>query len=130
VSAQADENELLAIKEIALEKIDEAFMEIAANKEEFQEVLALAEDYLPENTMALLNDVIEVSQLDMGPEEKLDALLEASGTDCMTFAYIFLGAIIIDFIPIPVLGFFLNFILWPIEILSAIAFLLCLLGII
>ena len=108
VPAQADETELLDIKEAALEKIDEAFMEIAENKEEYKEYIDMAADSLPGNAVNALNAVIEVSQLDMGPEEKLDALLKPS-SDCSIFAYIWLGGFILGLIP------FVGFISWPIS---------------
>lgn len=124
VSVQADENELLAIKEVALEKIDNAFQEIAANKEEYKEYIDMAADSLPGNAVTALNAIIEVSQLDMGPEEKLDALL-GTYTDCTTFIYLWLGSFLIDLIPI--IGLPLGSIIGTIGFWGLI---LCLLGII
>lgn len=96
----ADETELLATREIAIKTIDKAFQELAENTEEYQKYIAMAAEYLPEDSINALNGLVFVAQLDISTEEKLDALIEISQTNCSTYARIWLVGWCLEFIPI------------------------------
>ncbi len=124
----ADETELIEPRAIAIERVGGVFKKIEQNAEKYQLVVDTIADYLPEDSATMLNAVISVAQLDVSTEEKFDALIEITQSNCSSYALLWLTVQVLrDIIPyIPLLYELLS-------LLSSVGewgLILCLLGII
>lgn len=124
LSIHAEESEIVPKKGIILEKIDKAFIKLIENENEYKEYVSIFAGFLPEKIVDVLDNIISVAQLDISTEEKVNALLDASASNCMIYLYLWIIGLLIT--ATPGLGA-LGAIIQQIAVLLGI---LCLLGLI
>jgi len=118
--ANGQAQELEQLRCAALEKIDLAFQEVADQ----EYTLCLAAEYLPECLRPLLYTIIEVAGLDVPTEQKLSALLHATGSDCSIYAIVWLVGLLISFVP------YIGSVGGVLQAIGVMGLILCLLGVI
>lgn len=90
MSGNADAAELSASRETAITVINGSLQALAENADEYQKYIDLASDYLPADSVNMLNELMFVAQLDLSPEEKHDAFIEIAQSSCAAFLQIWL----------------------------------------
>ena len=77
--------------------IDEYVQQLAENAEAYEAYRDMASDFLPEESVTVLNEVLFIAQLDLSPEEQGDAVIEIAQTNCLTFVEIWLIGLLLDY---------------------------------
>ena len=81
---------LSAPNEAALTMIDTSLQELAANAEEYQTFVDMAQDYLSADSAVLLNELLHIAQLDLTVAAKQAAVIEISQSACTTYLQIWI----------------------------------------
>lgn len=94
----ATEGKVSVIRATARALIDEPLQQLAENAEAYEAYLDRAADFLPEDSVAVLNEVLSVVQLDISPDEKGDAVIEIAQSNCLILVEVWLIGLILDYV--------------------------------
>jgi hypothetical protein len=82
----------------------------------------MAADFLPEESVTMLNEVLFIAQMDISPEEKGAAVIEIAQSSCLAFAQLWVIGLILDYVDV------LNTLSSLLKEIGVFGILLCLLG--
>lgn len=103
--------------------LDEYVQQLAENAEAYEAYRNMASDFLPEESIRVLDEVLFSAQLDLSPEEKSDAMIETAQSSCLAYVQLWvIGLILHDFS-------FLGTLASLLRDIGALGVLLCLFGI-
>ena len=77
--------------------IDGYVQQLAENAEAYEGYCDVAADFLPEESVTVLNEVLFTAQLDISPEEKGDAVIDIAQSNCLTYAQLWIIGLILDY---------------------------------
>ena len=80
--------------------IDEYVQQLAENAEAYEAYRDVASDFLPEESIGVLDEVFFCVQLDLSPEEQGDAVIEIAQSSCLTFAQLWVIGLILDYVDV------------------------------
>ena len=93
----AAEEKVSATRATARALIEAPLQKLAENAEAYETYRDVAADFLPEDSVTVLDEVLFISQLDMSPEEKGDALIEIAQSSCLTYVQLWVVGLILDY---------------------------------
>ena len=82
---------------VARALIEEYVQQLAENAEAYEAYRDAASDFLPEESIGVMDEVLFIAQLDMSPEEKGDAVIEIAQTSCLTFAQLWVIGLVLNY---------------------------------
>jgi hypothetical protein len=94
----ATEEKVSVIRATARALIDEPLQQLAENAKTYEAYLDRAADFLPEDSVTVLNEVLSVAQLDISPDEKGDAVIEIAQSNCLILVEVWLIGLILDYV--------------------------------
>ena len=98
VPVNAHETAVPMTRPTALAFIHDSVQKLTENGETYQSYIDEAADFLPEDSVTVLNEVLFIAQLDdISPEEKGDALIEIAQSNCLTYAQLWIVGLILDY---------------------------------
>ena len=100
VPLYAEDKGSLDFQALAMEKLDTAFKNVALNKDAYLDGLDQLADFIPDGVSDTLESAVLVADLAMSPDEKLETMVEAAGTDCSIYLIIWLISFFISGIPL------------------------------
>ena len=80
--------------------IDEYVQQLAENAEAYEAYRDVASDFLQEESIGVLDEVLFIAQLDISPEEKGGAVIEIAQSSCLTFAQLWVIGLILDYVDV------------------------------
>lgn len=93
----AAEEKASVVRDTPRALIDEYVQQLVENAEAYEACRDMAADFLPEESVTVLNEVLFIAQLDISPEEKGDAVIEIAQANCLTFAQLWVIGLIFDY---------------------------------
>ena len=93
----AAEEKVSVIRATARTLVDAPLQQLTENAEAYEAYLDMAADFLPEESVTVLNEVLFIAQMDISPEEKGDALIEIAQSSCTAFALLWVISLILDY---------------------------------
>ena len=93
----AAEEKVSAIMATARALVDEPLQQLAEHAEAYEAYRDMAADFLPEESVTMLNEVLFIAQMDISPEEKGDAVIEIAQSSCTAFAQLWVISLILDY---------------------------------
>jgi len=93
----ATEEKVSVIRATARALVDEPVQQLTEHAEAYEAYLDMAADFLPEESVMMLNEVLFIAQMDISPEEKGDALIEIAQSSCTAFAQLWVISLILDY---------------------------------
>ena len=96
----ATEEKASAIRATARALIDEPLQQLAEHGESYEAYRDMAADFLPEESVTVLDEVLFIAQMDISPEEKGDAVIEIAQSSCTAFAQLWVISLILDYFSI------------------------------
>ncbi len=97
VPVYAAEEKVSATRATARALIEAPLHQLAENAEAYEAYRDVAADFLPEDSVTVLDKVLFIAQLDMSPEEKGDALIEIAQSNCLAYAQLWVIGLILDY---------------------------------
>jgi hypothetical protein len=96
----AAEEKVSAIRAAARALVDEPLQQLAEHGEAYEAYRDMAADFLPEESVTVLDEVLFIAQMDISPEEKGDAVIEIAQSSCTAFAQLWVISLILDYFSI------------------------------
>ena len=93
----AAEEKVSATRATARALIEAPLQQLAENAEAYEAYRDVAADFLPEDSVTVLDEVLFIAQLDISPEEKGDALIEIAQSSCLAYAQLWVIGLILDY---------------------------------
>ena len=93
----AAEEKVSVIRATARALVDEPVQQLTEHAEAYEAYLDTAADFLPEESVTMLNEVLFIAQMDISPEEKGDAVIEIAQSSCLVFTQLFVISLIFDY---------------------------------
>jgi hypothetical protein len=93
----ATEEKVSVIRATARALVDEPVQQLTEHAEAYEAYLDMAADFLPEESVMMLNEVLFIAQMDISPEEKGDAVIEIAQSSCTAFVQLFVISLIFDY---------------------------------
>ena len=93
----AAEEKVSVIRATARALVDEPVQQLTEHAEAYEAYLDVAADFLPEESVAVLNEVLFIAQMDISPEEKGAAVIEIAQSSCLAFAQLWVISLILDY---------------------------------
>ena len=100
VPVYAAEEKVSVIEATARALVKEPVQRLAENAEAYEAYLDTAADFLPEESVSVLNEVLFIAQLDISPDEKGKAIIEIAQSSCLAFAQLWVISLIFDYLDI------------------------------
>jgi len=93
----AAEEKVSVIRATARALVDEPVQQLTEHAEAYEAYRDMAADFLPEESVTVLDEVLIIAQLDISPEEKGDAVIEVAQSSCLAFAQLWVISLILDY---------------------------------
>jgi len=93
----ATEEKVSLIRATARALVDEPLQQLRENAHVYEAYRDMAADFLPEESVTVLNEILFIAQLDISPEEKGAAVIEIAQSSCLAFAQLFVISLILDY---------------------------------
>ena len=93
----AAEEKVSVIRATARALVDEPVQQLTEHAEAYEAYLDTAADFLPEESVAVLNEVLFIAQMNISPEEKGDAVIEIAQSSCLVFTQLWVISLIFDY---------------------------------
>jgi hypothetical protein len=93
----AAEEKVSVIRATARALVDEPLQQLAENAEAYEAYRDMAADFLPEESVTVLDEVLFIAQMDISPEEKGDAVIEIAQSSCLVFTQLWVISLIFDY---------------------------------
>ena len=93
----AAEEKVSVIRATARALVDEPLQQLAGDAEVYEAYRDMAADFLPEESVTVLDEVLFIAQMDISPEEKGDAVIEIAQSSCLVFAQLWVISLIFDY---------------------------------
>lgn len=123
VPVSAAEEKVSERRATARALIDAPLQQLAEHAGAYEAYRDMVADFLPEDSVTVLDEVLFIAQLDISPEEKGDALIETAQSSCLAYVQLWvIGLILHDFS-------FLGTLASLLRDIGALGVLLCLFGI-
>ena len=96
----AAEEKVSVIRATARALVDEPVQQLTEHAEAYEAYRDMAADFLPEESVTVLDEVLFIAQMDISPEEKGDAVIEIAQSSCTAFAQLWVISLILDYFSI------------------------------